>query len=38
MKFIPISHETVISSEFLKVLQISQPLVQEYEMKMSVKL
>ena len=39
MKFIPISQETVISgTEFLKVLQISQPLVQEYGMKLSLKL
>ena len=30
--------ETVISSEFRKVLQISQPLVQEYGMKLSLKL
>ena len=33
-----ISQETVISSEFRKVLQISQPLVQEYGMKLSLKL
>ena len=38
MKFIPISQETVVSSEFRKVLQISQPLVQEYGMKLSLKL
>ena len=38
MKLIPISQETVISSEFRKVLPISQPLVQEYGMKLSLKL
>ena len=38
MKLIHISQETVIYSEFRNALQISQPLVQEYGIKLLQKL